>query len=48
MVDRVRDAEWVLFEKSAHMAFLEDTDRYREGLGGFLSRVEAATGTPTS
>jgi L-proline amide hydrolase len=47
MVDRIQDAEWVLFEKSAHMAFLEETNRYLEVLGGFLARVEAAAGIST-
>lgn len=46
-VDRIPDAEWVIFEKSAHMAFLEETDRYLEVLGGFLTRVEAEAGIPT-
>jgi proline-specific peptidase len=34
-------AEWVLFEESAHMPYLEETERYLEVVGGFLERVEA-------
>ena len=36
-------AEWVLFEDSAHMPYLEETERYLEVVGGFLERVEAQT-----
>jgi proline-specific peptidase len=36
-------AEWVLFEKSSHMAYLEEPERYLEVVGGFLERVEAQT-----
>ena len=35
---------WVLFENSAHMAYLEETERYLETVGGFLERVEARPG----
>jgi proline-specific peptidase len=35
-------SEWVLFEESSHMAFVEETDRYLDVLDDFLSRVEAA------
>jgi L-proline amide hydrolase len=33
-------AEWVLFEESAHMAYLEEPERYLEVVRGFLERVE--------
>jgi proline-specific peptidase len=36
----VAGSEWVLFENSAHMAYLEETDRYLQLVGGFLDRVE--------
>lgn len=36
-------AEWVLFEESAHMPYLEEPQRYLEVVGGFLERVEAQT-----
>jgi proline-specific peptidase len=35
-------AEWVPFEDSAHMAYLEEPERYVEVVGGFLERVERA------
>ena len=35
-------SEWVLFEDSSHMQFVEEPERYLEVLDGFLSRVEAA------
>jgi L-proline amide hydrolase len=33
-------SEWVLFEESAHMAYLEEPERYLRVVGGFLDRVE--------
>ena len=36
----IRGAEWVLFEDSAHMAYLEEPRRYLEVVGDFLRRVE--------
>ncbi|MCX4584563.1 hypothetical protein [Streptomyces sp. NBC_01481] len=33
-------AEWVVFEDSAHLAKVEEPDRYREALDTFLSRME--------
>jgi L-proline amide hydrolase len=36
-------AEWVLFEDSAHMAYLEEPERYVEVVRGFLDRVETQT-----
>ena len=36
-------SEWVLFENSAHMPHLEETDRYLEVLTNFLIRIESQT-----
>jgi proline-specific peptidase len=36
-------SEWVVFEDSSHMQFVEEPERYLDVLDGFLSRVEAAT-----
>jgi pimeloyl-ACP methyl ester carboxylesterase len=36
-------AEWVLFEESAHMPYLEEPERYLEVVGSFLAQVEAQT-----
>ncbi len=36
----IRDSEWVLFERSAHMSYLEEPGLYLEVLGSFLDRVE--------
>jgi proline-specific peptidase len=41
LVDGIRGAEWVLFEDSAHLAMVEEPDRYRRVLWSWLSRVEA-------
>ncbi len=41
LVSGIRGAEHVVFEESAHMAMVEEPDRYRETLGSFLGRVEA-------
>jgi proline-specific peptidase len=38
----IPNSEWVVFEQSSHMAFVEETDRYVEVLDGFLSSVEQA------
>lgn len=40
MVDGIRDAEWVVFEESAHLAMVEEPERYREVVEAFLRRVE--------
>lgn len=40
LVGGIRGAEHVVFEESAHMAMLEEPDRYREVLQSFLERVE--------
>ena len=37
----IAGAEWVLFEESAHMPYLEEPDRYLTVVGDFLERVEA-------
>jgi proline-specific peptidase len=42
LVDGIGGAEWVLFEDSAHVAMVEEPDRYRQVLGSWLGRVEAA------
>ena len=39
----IAGSEWVLFEESAHMPYLEEPERYLEIVGGFLGRVEAQT-----
>jgi pimeloyl-ACP methyl ester carboxylesterase len=39
----INGAEWVLFEESAHMPYLEEPARYLDVVGGFLERVEAQT-----
>ena len=41
LVDGIRGAQSVVFEKSAHFAMAEEPDRYREVLDSFLGRVEA-------
>ena len=37
----IAGSEWVLFEESAHMPHLEETERYLDVVGGFLDRVES-------
>ena len=37
----IADAEWVIFENSAHMPHLEETERYMQVLTKFLDRVES-------
>jgi pimeloyl-ACP methyl ester carboxylesterase len=37
----IRGSEWVLFEQSAHMPYLEEPERYLATVGAFLERVEA-------
>lgn len=39
---RLPGSEWVVFEDSSHMPFLEETDRFLAVVEGFLCRVEAA------
>ena len=36
----IHDSEWVIFENSSHMPFVEETERYMETLNRFLLRVE--------
>ena len=38
----IRGSEWVLFEDSSHMAFVEEPEEYRRVLGEFLARTEGA------
>jgi proline-specific peptidase len=38
----IRGSEWVVFEDSSHMQFVEEPDRYVDVLDDFLTRVEAA------
>jgi L-proline amide hydrolase len=42
LVERIRGAEYALFEESAHIAMTEEPERYRRVVESFLSRVEAA------
>ena len=37
----IRGSEWVIFEESAHMPHLEETERYLRVVGDFLNRIEA-------
>jgi L-proline amide hydrolase len=37
----ITGSEYVLFEESAHIPFVEEPERYRRVLGDFLSRVES-------
>jgi L-proline amide hydrolase len=39
--DRLPGAEWVLLEHSSHMPHLEEPERFREAVDGFLARVES-------
>jgi L-proline amide hydrolase len=42
----ISGSEWVLFEKSAHMPYLEEPERYLDVTGGFLERVEGLQLSP--
>ena len=42
LVERIKGAEYVMFQNSSHVAMAEEPERYREVLGAFLSRVEGA------
>ena len=42
LVDGIRGVEAAVFEQAAHLAMVEEPDRYREVVESFLSRVEAA------
>lgn len=37
----IRGSEWVLFEQSGHLAFVEEPERYLSVLDDFLTRVES-------
>jgi len=37
----IRGSEWVLFEDSSHMPFVEERERYMRVVGDFLARVES-------
>jgi len=37
MVRALPHAQWEIFEESAHMAMMEETDRYTQVVGAFLS-----------
>jgi L-proline amide hydrolase len=41
MQERLRFGEWVLFEDSSHMPHIEEPERFREVVQGFLERSEA-------
>lgn len=41
MAEGIPGAEWVLFEKSAHIPSIEEPEHYRQVVEGFLSEVEA-------
>jgi pimeloyl-ACP methyl ester carboxylesterase len=47
LVDGIPDAEWAVFENSAHIAMAGEPDRYREVAQSFLARVEASKGQRT-
>jgi pimeloyl-ACP methyl ester carboxylesterase len=36
----ISGSEWVLFEESAHMPYLEEPERFLQVVGSFLDRVE--------
>jgi len=36
----IADSDWVIFEGSAHMSYLEEPERYLQVVGDFLDRVE--------
>jgi proline-specific peptidase len=38
--DGIPGSEWIIFEESAHLPHLEETERFLEVLEGFLGRVE--------
>jgi len=44
----ITGSKWVLFEESSHLAYLEETERYLQVLGVFLSEVEHGRKTATS
>jgi L-proline amide hydrolase len=44
LVTGIQGAEHVVFERSAHMAMVEEPDRYRDVVESFCGRVEATSG----
>ncbi len=44
LIDGIPGAESVVFEQSVHTVTAEEPKRYREIVGAFLKRVEAADG----
>lgn len=38
--DRIADVRWTVFEKSSHMPFVEEPERYRDVVGAFLVEHE--------
>ena len=44
----VASSEWVVFEHSAHVPHLEETQRYLEVLDGFLAKVESRHGSASA
>jgi proline-specific peptidase len=36
----ITGSKWVIFEESSHLAYIEETERYLQVLGEFLSEVE--------
>jgi pimeloyl-ACP methyl ester carboxylesterase len=41
LVDGIRGAESVLFDNSAHLAMVEEPERFRDVIESFLTQVEA-------
>lgn len=48
MVERLPDAEWVILENSAHMAFVEETEAYLDAVRRFLRRLDAEVTEPVA
>ena len=40
MVHRLRHAQWVIFEDSAHMAFIDETDQCLQVVEDILTRID--------
>ena len=41
IVERLPQAEWVLFEESGHLSHAEEPDRYMAAVSDFMARAEA-------
>jgi hypothetical protein len=39
----IKNSEWVIFENSAHMAHVEEAEKYVRVLEAFLKKVETAS-----